>query len=128
MAEEPLRSTESPSGSRRRHGARHPAGAEEDWELSSDDERAAGAGAVMTAGGSPLRRARAPVGKRRSLAEIEGYPTWSEDLPALLDLVRGRGRAGNTAPPAACRGECGKGLLGVGVANRALSLSTLCIM
>ncbi|KIZ03937.1 hypothetical protein MNEG_4017 [Monoraphidium neglectum] len=86
MAEEPLRSTESPSGSRRRHGARHPAGAEEDWELSSDDERAAGAGAVMTAGGSPLRRARAPVGKRRSLAEIEGYPTWSEDLPALLDL------------------------------------------
>jgi len=87
----------------RRHGPRHPAGAEEDWDLSSDDERAAAAAAVVSGRAATARRRRGGArggswgegaagahARGRSLAEVEGFPTFAQDLPALMDLVRAR--------------------------------------
>jgi hypothetical protein len=109
----------SPGGAVRpgkRHGARHPAGAEEDWELSSDEERAAAAAAVAEGrprrrrGGAAAREGAAAPGhaRSRSLPEIEGYPTFGEDLPALLDLVSASRRQGallTSVSPTPARGQ-----------------------
>lgn len=77
-------------------------GAEEDWDLSSDEELAAGAGAVLdTATGNLIINHPPPArGRRRggggggvrgmlraAAPEIEGAPAGDDESPELSDLV-----------------------------------------